>query len=101
LNAIIERIQTVSIGTYLKLKSADVEVIRHKVGKNSLVAGKPLLELEKQFKKSIVIGCIIRKDEVIIPWGGTVIEKDDEALIFCRKEHLKWVQKLFNPPVNE
>ncbi|MFQ5952036.1 MAG: Trk system potassium transporter TrkA [Candidatus Omnitrophota bacterium] len=101
LNAIIERIQTVSIGTYLKLKTADVEVTRLKVGKRSPVTNKSLKDLEKQFKRSIIIGCIIRRGEVIIPWGGTVIEKDDEALVFCRKEHLKWVNKLFKSPTNE
>jgi trk system potassium uptake protein TrkA len=99
LNSIIERIQTVSIGTYLKLRSSDTEVIRLKVGKHSSIAGKSLKDLEKQLKKSIIIGCIIREGNVIIPWGGTVIEKDDEAIIFCGKEHLKWVHKLFNPPV--
>ncbi|MGB2599200.1 MAG: Trk system potassium transporter TrkA [Candidatus Omnitrophota bacterium] len=101
LNAIIERIQTISIGTYLKLKSTDTEVMRLRAGKNSFVAGKPLNELEKQFKKSVIIGCIIREGSVIIPWGGTIIEKDDEAIIFCHKEQLKRVNKLFNPPVNE
>jgi trk system potassium uptake protein TrkA len=101
LNAIIERIQTVSIGTYLKLKTAETEVIRLKVEKHSPVTGKSLKELEKVFKKSIIIGCIIREGQVIIPWGGTIIEKDDEAIIFCHKEYLKRVNKLFNPPVNE
>jgi trk system potassium uptake protein TrkA len=101
LNTIIERIQTVSIGTYLKLKTAETEVIRLEVGKRSPVANKSLQELEKLFKKSIIIGCIIRNGEVIIPWGGTVIEKGDEALIFCSKEHLKWVHKLFKSPTNE
>ncbi|MGB2630244.1 MAG: Trk system potassium transporter TrkA [Candidatus Omnitrophota bacterium] len=101
LNDIIERIQTVSIGTYLKLKSTDTEVIRLRVGAHSSAAGKSLKDLEKQFKKSVIIGCIIREGNVIIPWGGTIIEKDDEAIIFCRKETLKWVHKLFNPPVSE
>jgi len=101
LNAIIERIQTVSIGTYLKLKSTDTDVIRLKAGKHSSVAGKPLKELEKYFRRSVIIGCIIREGNVIIPWGGTVIEKGDEAIIFCKKEQLKSVNKLFNPPVNE
>jgi trk system potassium uptake protein TrkA len=96
LNAIIEKIQTVSIGTYLKLKTAEIEVIRLEVGKRSPVKDKSLKELDKLFKKAVIIGCIIRNDDVIIPWGGTVIKEGDEALIFCRKEHLKMVHKLFN-----
>ena len=101
LNSIIERIQTVSIGTYLKLKSSETEVIRLNVGKKSPVVGKSLRDLEKQFKKSIIIGCIIRDNEVIIPWGGTMIEENDEALIFCRKEDLKWVHKIFKSVADE
>ena len=42
-----------------------------------------------------IIGCIIRRDEVVIPMGSTVIEKDDEVLVLCRKEHTGWVSKLF------
>lgn len=101
LNAIIERIQTVSIGTYLRLKSSDTEVIRVRAGARSAVAGRSLRDLEKTFRKPVVIGCLIRDENVIIPWGGTIIEKGDEAIIFCQKEHLKWVHKLFNPPVKE
>ena len=101
LNAIIERIQTVSIGTYLKLKSSDTEVLRLRAGAHSAVAGRSLRDLEKSFRKPVVIGCIIRDENVIIPWGDTIIEKDDEAIIFCQKEHLKWVHKLFNPPATE
>ncbi len=101
LNAIIERIQTVSIGTYLKLRSTDTEVMRFEVGERSSLKGKTLQHLEKDFKKSVIIGCIIRDEEVIIPWGGTVINEGDEALIFCTKDCLARVHKLFNPPVNE
>ena len=101
LNAIIERIQTVYIVSYLKLKTTDTEVIRLKVGKNSSVAGKSLHELGQPFKEPIIIGCIIREGNAIIPWGGTTIKKGDEAIIFCGKEHLKRINKLFDAPVNE
>jgi len=101
LNTIIERIQTVSIGMYLRLRSSDTEVVRVSAGVRSHVAGKTLSELEKHFKKKVVIGCLIRGEDVIIPWGGTRIEADDEAIIFCGKEHLKRINKLFNPPASE
>ncbi|MBD3425906.1 MAG: Trk system potassium transporter TrkA [Candidatus Omnitrophica bacterium] len=101
LNSIIERIQTVSIGTYLKLRSTDTEVIRLEVRKKSSLIGKPLKQLDRDFKKSVIIGCIIRDEEVIIPWGETTIQEKDEALVFCQKEHLKRVHKLFNPSSKE
>jgi len=98
LNSIIEKIQTISFGTYLKLKTAEVEIMRLKVGKRSSVVGKALQSLSKLHKKGIIIGCMIRGEDVIIPWGATTIETDDELLIFCSKNDIKWVNKLFNPP---
>ena len=97
LNAIIEKIQTVSLGAYLKLKTADIEVVRIETKKNSSVAGKSLRELDKLFKKSIVIGCIIRNNSVIIPEGSTTIEYADEAIVLCHKKQIGLVHKWFNP----
>jgi Trk K+ transport system NAD-binding subunit len=75
--------------------------MRLEVGKRSPLKGKSLQELEKEFKKAVVIGCIIRDEEVIIPWGGTTVKEGDEVLIFCTKQCLARVHKLFNPPANE
>ena len=97
LNAIIEKIQIVSIGTHLKLKTADLEVIRIKAGKRSPATGKPLQELDKFFKKSVIIGCIIHENKVIIPQGDTVIKENDELLILSRKENIRLVNKAFKP----
>jgi trk system potassium uptake protein TrkA len=46
---------------------------------NSAIAGKPLKDL--QFPKEALFLCIIRRDEVIIPAGDTVIEPGDRVLI--------------------
>jgi len=97
LNIIIEKIQKVPIGTYLKLKTADIEIIRCKVKKNSTVVDSPIRQLKLFSQKNIIIGCIIRTDTVIIPWGDTVFEKDDEVMIICDKQHTGLVNKLFNP----
>ena len=97
LNMIIEKIQMVPIGTYLKLRSADIEVIRLQAKKDSPVAGKSLRDLDNFVKKSIIIGCIIRRNEVIIPWGDTVIEEGDEVIVLTRREHINWINKQFNP----
>lgn len=97
LNAIIEKIQMVSIGAHLRLKTAGIEVVRASVKKNSPVSGKSLQEFDKLFKKSITVGCIIRENSVIIPQGDTVIEADDKVLILSSKKNIALVKKLFNP----
>ncbi|MDB4349503.1 Trk system potassium transporter TrkA [Omnitrophica bacterium] len=95
-NMIIEKIQMAPIGTYLKLKTVDIEILRLKANKNSPVTGKSLRQLDKGLKRSFIVGAIVRKDEVIIPWGDIVIEDDDEVITLCRKEDSGWVNKLFN-----
>jgi trk system potassium uptake protein TrkA len=97
LNAIIEKIQIVSISAHLRLKTAGIEIIRVRTGKDSPVSGKSLQELDRPFKKSITIGCIIRKSAVIIPQGDTVIEADDEVMVLCSKKNSALVNKLFEP----
>lgn len=101
LDAIIEKIQTVSLGTYIKLKTANIEIIRIKVEKNSSIAKRSLRTLDQLFKKSIVIGCIIRNNSAIIPEGNTIIEVDDEAIVFCKKKHIATVKKIFSPSLSE
>lgn len=97
LNAIIEKIQIVSISAHLRLKTAGIEIIRVRIRKNSPVSGKSLQELDRPFKKSIIIGCIIRKNAVIIPQGDTVIEADDEVMVLSSKKNIALVNKLFKP----
>lgn len=97
LNAIIEKIQMVSISAHLRLKTAGIEIIRVRIRKNSPVSGKSLQELDRPFKKSIIIGCIIRKNAVIIPQGDTVIEADDEVMVLSSKKNIALVNKLFKP----
>jgi trk system potassium uptake protein len=95
LNAIIEKIQMGSISAHLRLKTAGIEILRVRATKDSRVSGKSLQELNKPFKKSIIIGCIIRKNEAIIPQGNTVIEADDEVMVFSSKKNIGLVNKLF------
>ena len=96
INSIIEKVQTISLGTYLKLKTADIEVIRRKAEEKSSVVGKSLRELEKVFKKSVIIGCIIRENSVFVPDGSTIIENKDEAIILCNKRYIQAVSKHFS-----
>ena len=97
LNAIIEKIQVGSIGAHLKLKTADIEILRLRARANSPVMGKSLRHLDSLFRKVIIIGCIIRGGSVIIPQGNTVIEEGDEIMILSRKENLDLVNKIFKP----
>lgn len=98
-NRIIEKIRMAPIGTYLKLKTADIEIIRFTAVKKSPVVGKSLRQLGKNLKKSAIVGAIVRKNEVIIPWGDVVIEDDDEVIVLCRPDDRDRLRKLFGGKV--
>jgi len=44
---------------------------------------------------SIIVGCVFRKDKVIIPSGQTFIQENDEVLVVCPPKNLKLAGKLF------
>lgn len=96
LNSIIEKIQLMPLGTHLSLETADIEINRLKIKKNTPVTGKSLQQLDDLFKKSIIIGCIIRNNSIIIPDGHTTIETDDEIMILCQKKYTTLINKWFN-----
>lgn len=96
INSIIEKVQTISLGAYIQLKTADIEVIRLKAEGKSLVVGKSLRDLEKVFKKSVIIGCIMRENSVLIPDGSTIIKDKDEAIVLCNKKYIQRVSKQFS-----
>ena len=58
-------------------------------------SGKPLYSLGKLFKKSIIIGCIVRNNDVIIPEGNTTIEEGDEVIVLCHKKQIPLVSRWF------
>jgi len=101
LDAIIEKIQIIALGTHLKLQSADVDVVRFKTNQHSKAQGKSLRELVQEFKHSVVIGSIIRQNSIIIPEGNTVIEVDDEVIALCPKKYIKTLNRLFRPKWNK
>ena len=101
LDAIIEKIQIISLGTHLKLQSADIEVVHFKASPHSNAIGKSLRNLDRQFKHVVVIGSIIRQNSIIIPEGNTIIEAEDEIIALSPKKYIKRLSKLFSPKWNE
>ncbi len=94
---IISSILRVPIRAHLGLEKVNMEVLRATAEKSSRIVGTPLRKLDGLFKKSIVIGAIMREDQVIIPQGDTTVEENDEVLVLSRQEDAKLVRRLFKP----
>ena len=83
------------IASLLNLKSVNVQVTRFVIGSRSRVIDTPIKNLGSLLKRSIIIGSILRGEELIIPSGETVIMEQDEVLVLSHPGDTKEVGRLF------
>jgi len=69
------------------------EVIEAEALETSSLVGKPLREA--RLPPGVIIGAVIRGEEVIVPRGDTVINAQDSVILFATYEAVKKVEKLF------
>ena len=69
--------------TMYNVIQGEVEASEFIVKENSPIAGKPLSELK--FKKDILVACITRENQVIIPRGQDVIKAGDAVVIVSKQ----------------
>ncbi|ALT00133.1 Trk system potassium transporter TrkA [Lacimicrobium alkaliphilum] len=73
-----------------------IEAIAHGDEHTSKVVGKAINDIK--LPPGTTIGAVVRKDEVIIAHGDTVIEADDHVILFLvDKKYIDHVEKLFQP----
>jgi trk/ktr system potassium uptake protein len=81
--------------TLLKLRRGEFSLIEEKVHPDSAAANKPLRELTVPAESTIV--AIIRKNQLIIPHGDTVLIPADEILALVHGSHLDELGALLSP----
>ncbi|GAB3026142.1 Trk system potassium transporter TrkA [Bowmanella dokdonensis] len=73
-----------------------IEAIAHGDANTSKVVGRTINDIK--LPPGTTIGAVVRKDEVIIAHGDTVIEADDHVILFLvDKKFIGPVEKLFQP----
>lgn len=75
------------------LTFADVDVIELRAENNSYITSGPLYTLK--LPKNTIIGGVVRDGMGIVAVGSTQIQAGDNVTIFCGKETLKHIEKLF------
>ncbi|HIJ78440.1 MAG: Trk system potassium transporter TrkA [Desulfobulbaceae bacterium] len=75
------------------LQGSDAEVIEMKIPNNDKFADLPLKYLE--FPMGAIIGAIMRGGEIIIPTGDTLLQPNDNLVVFFTKDALQAVENLF------
>lgn len=77
------------------LIGGDGEVTEIIVGKNLPITGKTLKELK--LPRGIIIGALVRGEDVFIPNGQTCLKENDRIVVFSLKEDLPNLKMFFTP----
>ena len=75
-----------SLKTMYELVDGRVEALEFEISDTSEVIGIPIRDL--RIKKGIIIGCIIRRNQIIFPGGSDSIEKYDSVIVITKNKGL-------------
>lgn len=70
------------------------EVIEGDALETSPFVGAPLKDI--RMPEGVVVGALVRGDEVVIPRGDTIIKAHDRIILFATSESVKKVEKMFS-----
>ena len=90
---ILRQVRQGEIVSVSLLEGAKAEAIEIVVSEKSSLIGKKLLDA--RLPENILIGTIMRGDELIIPKGDTVLHVGDRAVIFTLPKMVKTIHKIF------
>lgn len=94
INTILQHIRKGKVLSAISLKGEQAEVIEAIALETSDIVGKPLKNIS--FPKGALVAGIIRKEDVIIPTGDSVIEPDDRVIIFAIKQAVPKIEKILS-----
>jgi trk system potassium uptake protein TrkA len=93
---LVRRGQIVSVAS---LREIDAEVIELVAGRNSKIIHKNLTSLRGELPDDALIGAIVRRDQVLVPTGDSVIQTGDRVIVFSMPDAIPSVEKLFTERV--
>ena len=93
-NYIFRFVRKGTIEAITSLHGVDAEVIEYIVNHESRLTKKPLRK--QSFPNAMVIGSVIRGDEVIIPDGDTVLELGDKVIVLALPRAIQKLEKIFS-----
>lgn len=93
-SSILQHVRRGSIRGLYTLADGKAEVIEAEALETSGMTNVPLRELK--LPSGIIIGAIVRGDEVIIPRGDTIVKVEDRVILFVLTDMVKKVEELFS-----
>ncbi len=92
-SSVLQHVRRGRIRSVYSLKDGEAEVLEAEALETSPLVGKPLREA--RLPSGVLVGAIIRDDQVIMPRANTVIRAQDRVVIVARAAAVKKVEKLF------
>ena len=93
-SSILQYVRHGRIRSVHSLRDGMAELIEGDALETSSLVGAPLREVK--VPEGIVVGAVVRGEEVIIPRGSTVIEADDRVILFSSAKVIKSAEKMFS-----
>ncbi len=92
INTILQHIRKGKVLSVISIKGEQAELIEAVALETSEIVANPLRNIS--FPKGAMVAGIIRKENIIIPSGDSVIEPDDRVIIFARREAIPKIEKI-------
>ena len=92
INTILQHIRRGKVLSAISIKGEQGEVMEALALETSDIVDKPLSQIA--FPKGALVAGIIRRDEIIIPSGDSVIQPDDRIIIFARRQAIPKIEKI-------
>jgi trk system potassium uptake protein TrkA len=92
-STILQHLRRGRIRAAHSLRDGAGELLEAEALDTSAISGKRLEEIK--LDRGIIIGAIVRGEEVLMPRGDTVIEAKDRVVLFALPDQVRKVEKLF------
>jgi trk system potassium uptake protein TrkA len=94
INTLLQHIRRGKVLSAISIKGEQAEVMEALALETSDIVDKPLKKIS--FPKGAIVVGIIRKDDIIIPSGDSVIRPEDRVIIFARRQTIPKVEKILS-----
>ena len=93
-STILQHMRRGRIRGLYSVRDGAAEIIEAEALETSSLVGQPLRDID--MPKGMIVGAVVRDEEVIIPRGDTMIEPNDRVIMFAVAEQVKKVEKMFS-----
>jgi trk system potassium uptake protein TrkA len=94
INTLLQHIRKGKVLSDISIKGEQAEFMEAVALETSDIVDKPLSQIS--FPKGAIVAGIIRKDDIIIPTGGSVIRPEDRVIIFAHRTAIPKVEKILS-----